>query len=201
MNLYLHSRLLDKYPFIDKAIEWSAWLWSLRTGVAVKYAGIVESNVAIKNAVVVRDSVPGEYDFKNSAAFASKDDNGFYMIVFDKDKTFAEWAVRQLVTHEMGHTLGYFEHSDDRGDIMYPTVSPISFPVTTQDAEEVIKDLDWPQTTVPDLTSAVLLPDNDLYHPDILGHQALLDYAGVINGRMSWKVLKWEVNEETKGIS
>lgn len=196
--VHLNEYLATKYPALHTYLPWASWLWELRTGVDIEYAGISQYINLIAGELMVRAGTGAEFaTFSNSAAFASWTTVPEYVIVFKDSGNLAQWAQESLMLHEIGHILGFDTHTSAKGDLMYPLVYRDTFPITMADANAVSKNLSWEPTNLADVTSAIMLPDFDLYHPNIAGHQGYLNYVGTgTNGKHKWKVTRWEALPE-----
>jgi len=198
VNYYLHNSAAS-LPGLEKTLKWSAWLWELRTGVAMEYAGVTDQRGVI-GALVVQVPTVAEWNSittGNAAAATQQDMWWQYKILLDPTNINTNMAT---ILHELGHVLSRAPHSTDGKDIMYKALHANFFmPLTTNDVKTVSTGISspWIKEYVPDTKSAVMLPDSDIYVPDMEGFMWYLDYQGVVDGQHTWQSPGWYKNEES----
>lgn len=173
------------HPDIGDYIDFACWLWSLRTGVEVEYGGETTANMpSTSNHVLIRLATTTEWEthvlprIGNVSAATLEVTNGSRLILFNPD---AEVTDRHfnLIQHEIGHALRYerptpffpqppsqipSSHSADPSDLMYGTIFDDNH-LGVSDARGVVEFTPFPIVNTPDMRSAVLMPDMDIFHP------------------------------------
>lgn len=190
-----------KYTGLEGTLEFVAWNWNLRCGVRLRYAGYTDAPNTVEDSVVVRSATTEEwtrngYGLLNPAAFAASNDEGEFVIAINP---YFPNPTLNLMLHEVGHVLNMSAgHSDRPEDILYPNVAR-AFGLTINDIltrTEVGDGISVPVLDTPDLTSAVLMPNMDVFHPDMRGatgvnHQGYLKYIGREDGYNVWELTHW----------
>lgn len=173
------------------AISFAAWSWSERTGVRAKYVGLTDQQ-CIDGAITVRTSTPQTWPHdlfpptvKAYAAFCSE--TGYVV-----ELRYDIGADQRVLTHELGHTLinlpklpFYGAHLADSYSIMNANPKEVTA-VTHLEAKAALRYSRWPLRKPASFCHVELLPNNDLYIPDIGGNRIQLSYQGVIDGYHTW---------------
>lgn len=205
MNVYLNTANMSS-PDVANWVSYNSWLWDLRTGCDVDYQGTTSNTAPGSGEMLIRMATSQEWTtYNNSGVNANAitiSQNGGKIIFINPNIAITP-QYEKLIEHEMGHALGYFslsgiDHSPDPDDVMYPIISNQKS-ITTADVFGVRIGTALPYTHAMDVTSSVLMLDNDLFIPDISGYQAHLDYVGVVNGKQTWNLASYTANEESQG--
>ena len=172
--------------YLQSYIEFAAWSWSQRTGVPVHYAGI-SSGQCEPGKITVRSYTHEEYaanGLNPNAASVVADCGTGRIIIINPSRI----AWRSLLLHEVGHALGFWEHSSDIFDVMHAYARPTSR-ISTADALNVLKSPSWVPVSPPSLCHIEFDPDYTLVIPEINGRRAILGYLGTVDGYHTWAVL------------
>lgn len=175
-----------------EAISFAAWSWSERSGFAAEYAGTT-TRECIDGAIVVQtaSATTWPYDPKRYPAALARSTTcgkGGYLVQLRNDVG----AQQEVLSHEVGHTLVNLPvvpllatHLTDRYTLMNNNPKQVSA-VTYRDADAGVLYARWPLYRAPSYCYVELLPNYDLYIPDIGGSRAQLSYTGEIDGYQTW---------------
>jgi hypothetical protein len=196
---------------IEGMIQFAAWEWSLRTGARIEYVGHTAQQ-SLPDAVVVRMSNSAEWlailGFTpwSHGAFATTSDKRSFVIGINP---FIPSMTLGLMVHEIGHCITIDAgHSTDPDDIMYPNVAA-NLGITTNDMltrTEVGGGMSAPAIDEPNRLCAVMMPNMDVWHPDITGpdgkgYQGYLTFAGREDGQIVADLTSYAPNPRSQGNS
>jgi hypothetical protein len=197
-------------------LDFASWNWDLRTKLDVTYQGTTSATTPGSGQILIKLATAGEWATHGAGnpAAATISNSSTSFTTFLNPNMGITSAHGELLTHEIGHSLGYFNfsggvHSNDSDDIMYPTVGLGNFPISTMDAFGVNQYTSLSAADSPDIKSAILASDFDMFIPDINVNgsirQIQLNYDGVVNlgtgNKHTWTIWSNVANEEGSGGS
>lgn len=184
----------------ESMVAWSAWAWSEKAGFRVDMAG-ESSGWCVEGRITLRRATSAEWvRYGSPKVKALTDDcegtgNHAYEILLHP---LASWS-QSLITHEMGHALGCWDHLPSSHDLMHPTAASQNG-LTQQDILCATETPFWPLYENPDLCAALLLPGDDVYIPEISEHRARLKFYGFdAMGRHLWTTAHQSANPALQG--
>lgn len=178
---------------LASVIEYAAWSWGERTGVAMRYDGITGSAGDSRSGRITvtwrtAEEVYQARGSRNVRAYAStwySLETGFITgsIVYLNMDYFlygADDCAMHTVMHEIGHALGKFSHSDNQHDLMFRSNEHCRFTPTAADVLELPYQDQY--------CHVELMRGNHLYVPNYNGMAAYLRYMG----DYQWRVEQYE---------
>lgn len=198
---------------VSAHVQWATWLLDHRTDMDAAYAGQTSTTTPGANEILIRPATTAEWAAQgytattpNAGTFNTSSNHSALLLLNPYIQP-TDVAYEDLIAHEFGHAFGYFtfvggEHSVDSDDLMYPSVTANSFPLTTADMNGFRQGIGarYPATDTADTTSAVRGPNGDVWIPDINGNQVHLDYIeGSPANAPRFLIASNVVNEESTG--
>ena len=170
---------------LEPLVKFAVWSISERAGINAYYAGTTDAHCE-NGKIIVRSYTAEEWEATGIGhrAFAFTADCGTgFIVVFSPYYAPQQW----LVTHEIaGHAMGYFQHSADQYDVMYPyRVNPLRM-LTTNDVNNIRANSVWPITRPASLCHIEIDPAKTFIIPSINGLRIVMGYLGVVDGYQTW---------------
>lgn len=162
-------------PALVATIEEAVWSWTERAGLDIKFVGSGPDTghhigrISIRRATVDEWIAIGK-DPTSSTARTSRTrypGGDYYLILMGPNANGLG-----LLKHELGHALGFFEHTHDITSLMNALV--FEQMITAKDVELVVANTDVPARTTPSLCYAEYDSAFSVFIPSIDGHDVSL---------------------------
>jgi hypothetical protein len=197
-------------------MDFTAWAWDLRTKLDVSYQGTTAATTPNSGQILIKLATAGEWATHGTGnpAAATISNSSTSFTTFLNPNIGISSAHGELLMHEVGHSLGYFNfsgglHSNDSDDIMYPTVGLGNFPISTMDAFGVNQYTSLATADSPDVVSAILDAGFNMFIPDVsvngakrqiqLANHTIQDLG--TGAKHTWDIWSNVANEEGVGGS
>jgi len=174
-------------------IEFAAWSWAERTGMAVEYAGTTTAGECVANAITIRTAVLAEWNMAMDAIQATPAERtgfrgftftcpyGGYTLLLSP-----HWSVNRItILHELGHGLRGFGHTGAYFAAMNAAAAAEAL-ITDWDIDFILASPDWPVPFAASYCHVEVANDMDLMISEIDDRRVRLNYEGSVDGHHTW---------------